>query len=166
MRSGQCSPVLATHVPTRDVLPNMQATPPCARLSRAGHRRKAPETRAFSTVAPAGVQRPRLGGGPRRTRTYDPLIKRQLSDRGGGRVLQLIATANQDGCAPENAAPFGIRLTTRRGLDSLQRSSSANGRNGRGPAVDQEVCPDDVRRIVRREVDSVVRTVSRGCEHS
>ena len=41
----------------------------------------------------------------------------------------------------------------RNGLDSLQRVSSAHGRNGRDPAVDQEVCPDDVRRIVRREVN-------------
>src|SRR6516225_3016492 len=54
---------------------------------------------------------------------------------------------------PENAAPLWLRLTTRRGLDSLQRGSGAHGRNGRGPAVDQEVCPDDVRRIVRREVN-------------
>src|SRR5262249_27039772 len=36
---------------------------------------------------------------------------------------------------------------------SLQRGSGAHGRNGRDPAVDQEVCPDDVRRIVRREVN-------------
>src|SRR5215831_5101925 len=54
---------------------------------------------------------------------------------------------------PENAAPFGLRLTTRRGLDSLQRGSGAHGRNGRDPSVDQEVCPDDVCRIVRREIN-------------
>src|SRR6478672_12062137 len=62
---------------------------------------------------------------------------------------------------PENTAPFGVRLTTRRGLDSLQRGSGAHGRNGRDPAVDQEVCPDDVRRIVRREVDRQLRDFQR-----
>src|SRR5262249_49517666 len=62
---------------------------------------------------------------------------------------------------PENAAPFGLRLTTRRGLDSLQRGSGAHGRNRRGPAVDQEVCPDDVRRIVRREVYGQLRDFHR-----
>src|SRR5215472_6052337 len=41
----------------------------------------------------------------------------------------------------------------RNGLDSLQRGSGAHRGNGRDPAVDQEVCPDDVRRIVRREVN-------------
>src|SRR5205823_8042500 len=39
----------------------------------------------------------------------------------------------------------------------LRSDSGANGRNGRGPAVDQEVCPDDVRRIVRREVNCQLR---------
>src|SRR5258705_12680399 len=62
---------------------------------------------------------------------------------------------------PENAAPFGLRLTTRRDLDSLQRGSGANGRNGRGPAVDQEVCPDDVRRIIRCEVNCQLRDFHR-----
>src|SRR6516165_7974906 len=62
---------------------------------------------------------------------------------------------------PENAAPFGLRLTTRRGLDPLQRGSGANGRNGRCPAVDQEVCPDDVRRIVRSEVNCQLRDFQR-----
>src|SRR5258708_24700369 len=50
---------------------------------------------------------------------------------------------------------------TRNGLDSLQRGSSAYGRNGRDPAVDQEVCPDDVRRIVRREVNCQLRDFQR-----
>src|SRR5216683_1665110 len=68
---------------------------------------------------------------------------------------------NNTAVGPENAAPFGARLTTRRGLDSLQRSSSAHGRNGRDPAVDQEVCPDDVRRIVRREVNCQLRDFQR-----
>src|SRR5437870_12233423 len=62
---------------------------------------------------------------------------------------------------PENAAPLGVRLTTRRGLDSPQRGSGAHGRNGRDPAVDQEVCPDDVRRIVRREVNCQLRDFQR-----
>src|SRR5437773_3640203 len=62
---------------------------------------------------------------------------------------------------PENAAPFGVRLTTRRGLDSLQRGSGAHRRNGRNPAVDQEVCPDNVRRIVRREVNCQLRDFQR-----
>src|SRR5215470_10522500 len=35
--------------------------------------------------------------------------------------------------------------------------SGAHGRNGRDPAVDQEVCPDDVRRIVRHEVNCELR---------
>src|SRR5260221_14762252 len=46
-------------------------------------------------------------------------------------------------------------------LDSLQRGSGAHGRNGRDPAVDQEVCPDDVRRIVRREVNCQLRDFQR-----
>jgi hypothetical protein len=40
---------------------------------------------------------------------------------------------------------------------SLQGGSCAHGRNGRDPSVDQEVCPDDVRRIVRREVNCQLR---------
>src|SRR5712664_2595424 len=68
---------------------------------------------------------------------------------------------NNTAVGPENAAPFGARLTTRRGLDSLQRGSGAHGRNGRDPAVDQEVCPDDVRRVVRREVDCQLRDFQR-----
>src|SRR5260221_12409349 len=47
------------------------------------------------------------------------------------------------------------------GLDSLQRGSGAHGGNGRDPAVDQEACPDDVRRIVRREVDRQLRDFQR-----
>src|SRR5258708_10969554 len=50
---------------------------------------------------------------------------------------------------------------TLKALDSLQRGSGAHGRNGRDPAVDQEVCPDDVRRIVRREVDRQLRDFQR-----
>src|SRR5215831_15334488 len=48
-----------------------------------------------------------------------------------------------------------------RGLDSLQRGSGAHTRNGRDPTVDQEVCPDDVRRIVRREVNCQLRDFQR-----
>src|SRR6266567_3485322 len=44
---------------------------------------------------------------------------------------------------------------------ALQLGSSAHGRNGGDPAVDQEVCPDDVRRIVRREVDCQLRDFQR-----
>src|SRR6516162_3945083 len=79
-------------------------------------------------------------------------------------IVALFAWAISFNCTavwPENAAPFGLRLTTRRGLDSLQRSSGAHGRNGRDPAVDQEVCPDDVRRIVRREVNCQLRDFQR-----
>src|SRR5260221_6570823 len=68
---------------------------------------------------------------------------------------------NNTAVGPENAAPFGPRLPTRRGLDSLQRGSGAHGRNGRDPAVDREVCPDDVRRIVRREVNCQLRDFQR-----
>src|SRR6266478_7344990 len=46
-------------------------------------------------------------------------------------------------------------------LHSLQRDSGAHARNGRDPAVDQEVCPDDVRRIVRREVNCQLRDFQR-----
>src|SRR5712672_3477680 len=46
-------------------------------------------------------------------------------------------------------------------LDSLQRDSGAHARNGRDPAVDQEVCPDDIRRIVRREVNCQLRDFQR-----
>src|SRR5215471_8783219 len=49
----------------------------------------------------------------------------------------------------------------RNGVDSLQRGSGAHARNGRDPAVDQEVCPDDVRRIVRREVNCQLRDFPR-----
>src|SRR2546427_3510097 len=68
---------------------------------------------------------------------------------------------NNTAVGPENAAPFGVRLTPGRGLASLQRGSGAHGRNGRAPAVDQEVCPDDVRRIVRREVNCQLRDFQR-----
>src|SRR6266853_3313407 len=68
---------------------------------------------------------------------------------------------NNTAVGPENAAPCGVRLTTRRGLDSLPLGSGAHGRNGRDPAVDQEVCPDDVRRIVRREVNRQLRDFQR-----
>src|SRR5437763_16848362 len=68
---------------------------------------------------------------------------------------------NNTAVGPENAAPLGVRLTTRRGLDSLQRGSGAHGPNGRDPAVDQEICPDDVRRIVRREVYCQLRDFQR-----
>src|SRR5881392_248809 len=68
---------------------------------------------------------------------------------------------NRTAVWPENAAPFGLRLTTPRDLDSLQRGSGANGRNGRSPAVDEEVCPDDVSRIVRREVNCQLRDFQR-----
>src|SRR5882757_7035547 len=44
---------------------------------------------------------------------------------------------------------------------SLQRGSGAHGRNGRDPAVDQEVCPDYVRRIVRRKVNRQLRDFQR-----
>src|SRR5262245_808927 len=44
---------------------------------------------------------------------------------------------------------------------STQRDSGAHARNGRDPAVDQEVCPDDVRRIVRREVNCQLRDFQR-----
>src|SRR5436190_5509929 len=71
---------------------------------------------------------------------------------------------NNAAVRPENAAPFEVRLATRRGLDSRQRGSGAHGRNGRDPAVDQEVCPDNVRRIVRREVDSQLRDFQRICD--
>src|SRR5882672_7982315 len=37
----------------------------------------------------------------------------------------------------------------------------AHGRNGRDPAVDQEVCPDDVRGIVRRQVNCQLRDLQR-----
>jgi hypothetical protein len=61
---------------------------------------------------------------------------------------------------PVHSAPIReSRLSS--GLDSLQPGSRANGRNGRGPAVDQEVCPDDVRRIVRREVNCQLRDFHR-----
>src|SRR6267154_2231043 len=39
--------------------------------------------------------------------------------------------------------------------------SGAHDRNGRDPAVDQEVCPDNVRRIVRREVNCQLRDFQR-----
>src|SRR5262245_7676980 len=47
------------------------------------------------------------------------------------------------------------------GLSGAACSSGAHARNGRDPAVDQEVCPDYVRRIVRREVDCQLRDFQR-----
>ena len=43
---------------------------------------------------------------------------------------------------------MSIRLRTR--LRPDRRGSGAHGGNGRDPAVDQEVCPDDVRKIIRK----------------
>src|SRR6266567_9448606 len=59
------------------------------------------------------------------------------------------ADNGQASYSPARAVP--CLSGNRNGLDSLQRGSGAHARNGRDPAVDQEVCPDDVRRIVRRE---------------
>src|SRR5215468_10620561 len=57
--------------------------------------------------------------------------------------------------SPARAVPW--LSGNRNSLDSLQRGSGAHARNGRDPAVDQEVCADDVRRIVRREVNCQLR---------
>src|SRR5262245_35626396 len=46
-------------------------------------------------------------------------------------------------------------------VPSGSRGSGAHRRNGRDPAVDQEVCPNDVRRIVRREVNRQLRDFQR-----
>jgi len=46
-------------------------------------------------------------------------------------------------------------------MDSRGHYSRPHGRNGRDPAVDQEVCPDDVRRIVRREINCQLRDFQR-----
>src|SRR5215472_10841068 len=71
-----------------------------------------------------------------------------------------------------SSRPFGLGLAVRavpclsgkrNGLDSLQRASGAHARNGRHAAVDQEVCTDDVRRIVRREVNCQLRDFQRIC---
>src|SRR5262249_44388312 len=43
------------------------------------------------------------------------------------------------------------------GLFMVRLGSGAHGRNGRDPAADQEVCPDAVRRIVRREANRQLR---------
>jgi hypothetical protein len=43
----------------------------------------------------------------------------------------------------------------------IQRGSGAHDRNGRDPAVDQEVSPDNVGRIVRREVNCQLRDFQR-----
>src|SRR5262245_42818343 len=55
----------------------------------------------------------------------------------------------------------GSREREKERLDTLQRGSSAYARNSRDPAVDQEVCPDDVGRIVRREVNCQLRDFHR-----
>ena len=47
------------------------------------------------------------------------------------------------------------------GVNVQRRHSGTHGRNGRDPAVDQEVCPDDVSRIVRREVNCQLRDFQR-----
>src|SRR4029453_586103 len=64
-----------------------------------------------------------------------------------------------DAYSPARAVP--CLSGNRNSLDSLQRGSGAHARNGRDPAVDQEVCPDDVRRIVRREVNCQLRDFQR-----
>src|SRR5712691_7543627 len=55
----------------------------------------------------------------------------------------------------------GARGSAQWGRTRLQQSSGAHGRNGRDPAVDQEVCSDDIRRIVGREVNSQLRDFRR-----
>src|SRR5713101_4473938 len=70
--------------------------------------------------------------------------------------LLLVRLVHGDVCEP-----VPCLSGNRNGLDSLQRGSGAYGRNGRDPAVDQEVCPDDVRRIVRREVSCQLRDFQR-----
>src|SRR5262245_19631924 len=52
-------------------------------------------------------------------------------------------------------------VQSRRASAALQRGSGAHTRNGRDAAVDQEVCPDHVRGIVRREVNRQLRDFQR-----
>src|SRR6516165_6291230 len=81
----------------------------------------------------------------------------------------LSGRSGDSNCAARRRQSFGVwRMRAvpclsgnRNGLYSLQRGSGAYGRNGRDPAVDQEVCPDDVRRIVRREVNRQLRDFQR-----
>ena len=56
----------------------------------------------------------------------------------------------------EDKMTFGMDAPRVREV-TLVRDRRRRGRNGRDPAVDQEVCPDDVRRIVRREVNCQLR---------
>src|SRR5258708_40072893 len=62
-----------------------------------------------------------------------------------------------------SARPFRWWLCVSDGMATTlgNESSGAHARNGRDPAVDQEVCPDDVRRIVRREVNCQLRDFQR-----
>src|SRR5260370_5644641 len=70
--------------------------------------------------------------------------------------LVLVRLVHDDVCEP---SPAGAGTGT--ASTALHRGSSAHGRNGCDPAVDQEVCPDDVRRIVRRQVNCQLRDFQR-----
>src|SRR5215471_20100598 len=73
------------------------------------------------------------------------------------------ATMNDEGLADVAAAsPFRLpRLHPGIGSSWACMQLGAHARNGRDPAVDQEVCPDHVRRIVRREVNCQLRDFQR-----
>jgi hypothetical protein len=80
------------------------------------------------------------------------------------RPAGLILVRNPQPRARAARTNFTNRLTQRlRGvpLSSIATRLRRPRPNGRDPAVDQEVCPDDVRRIVRREVNRQLRDFQR-----
>jgi len=66
-----------------------------------------------------------------------------------------------DTSSPDRAPAKYERRSCHLEANKFADGSGAHGRNGRDPAVDQEVCPDDVRRIVRREVNCQLRDFQR-----
>src|SRR2546426_1643453 len=147
---------------------------------RHGRRDRAPRSAAASRarphVRPAQLAHP----APRRARRLGRVITSMT--RRASAQSRTISAGGAIVVSPENAtcSLWSERATTH----SLERSplwpalcrprlagfevstevpdsSGAHGRNGRDPAVDQEVCPDDVRRIVRREVNCQLRDFQR-----
>ena len=125
----------------------------------------------FYRLYPAleNVEKVRILVGLKTDRTAYELLERAKEDGQLGLFQLSCTTADGRNVSADSFLAWrGLAVRTvpclsgnRNGLDSLQRGSGAHGRNGRDPAVYQEVCPDDVRRIVRREVNCQLRDFQR-----
>jgi hypothetical protein len=87
-------------------------------------------------------------------RRFDSILEKATAENGEQRE-QGDVTNGTHFCFSENSGDSSELLVEK------DVGSGANGRNGRGPAVDQEVCPDGVRRIVRREINCQLRDFHR-----